>query len=836
MIPLLWTKSAVVRVTLAVIALALGGGAVLATQLATSALRNQAAVAVREAAGTAQYDVVPFGSDGFSLAEVAAVRKLPGVARAVPLLRKADLAELPTGSFRQVVLVVVQGGTVALRPLTLVRGEDPSRRFQVAVSESLAPGMSLATGQTTPGKVALGQHLALTETHGIQHFTVVGIVAPFEAGAPFTQDAVYISAGAARSLFGRGLVVSDIALRLEPGTTRTQLTRELTRTLSGNFTISNSRAVTVDGPLAEVEPVLALVAALGLVMALAVITATLYTVAAEATKQIGLIRLVGAPRSLIVRSFVREAVVIVVVGALAAVGAGYVLATILFHLSNSAQALPAAGVTFSWRGAGEAFLVVLVLGLIAAAAPALRASSVAPLTAIRPPLRPKGRGWWLWALTAAVACGLGAALAFLTGGITGTVVGSVFSYAAAVLFLAPVTPFAIDAVASVVGPLLAAPAVAVSARGRSRQGRRTLAVGLIFVAVAAAVSLAGVSTAALQSGQEWVNRLFVGNYIIVSPTSQSSAIEAQVLGAARRGVGEPRIGEVAPVRFVTARVGHVAVDMAATSVSGYRRSGALQFVAGSRADALAAVAAGRGVILPLELAAELKVHVGSRLRIVTDSGSHWFSVSGLVSHTLPGPSGVETMIVAQQPAVRFFGSQASGFNLIQLRASGNGAARSIHLAGFRYGMETESVAAVRRGVAAGVDHDVGALASLALIAVVIAILAAVTTLVLETRSATRELALLRVVGLSRRAVARSVLGEALAVAVVGVAAGLVGGVAFTGPEVFAASNPELPLPFAVSAPVLLALAGTVLLALLTAAILPARQVARIDPMAALAIE
>lgn len=824
------------RLALAVVALGLGGGAALATELATNAVRSQAALAVRQAAGNAEYDIAPFGHPGFSLSEVAAVRKLPGVSRAAPLLRKADLAELPTGDFRQVVVIVVQSGGVALRPLPVVRGRVPSGEFQVAVSESLTPGISLSTGQSTAGGVGLGQHLALTETRGIHHFTVVGIVAPFAAGAPFTRDAVYVSAGTAAQLFGRGLEVADIAVRLRSGATIVQLQRELARRLSGPFTISNARTPVGGSPVSQLQPLLDLVAVLSLVTALAVIGATVYSVAAESREDIGLVRLVGAPRRLVLRSFAREAAVIVVMGALAAIGVGYLLATVLVQASVSAQAEPAARVTVSWQGAVEAFLLVAVLGMIAAVAPTVRATSGRPLAVLGPSSGPIHRRWRLRAIPATLACGVAGTLAFLSGGRLGVVVGSVLSYAAAVLILSLAAPPMINFVAVPVGHLLAAPVSAVGARWRSRQGRSSLAVGAIFVSVATAVSLAGVSAAALQAGQQWVNRLFVGNYIIVSPTTQSATIEAQVLTAARQAPGRPQVGEVAPVRFLTARVGHVAVALAATSIAAYRQSGALQFVDGTRADALAAVAAGRGVIVPLELTPALKVHVGSRLHLVTASGARWFTVSGVVSHTLPGPSGVETLLVAQGPAIRAFGPEAGGFDLLQLRATGDGANRAIQLAGFKYGMETESVASVGRGVAAGVAHDAGAVTSLALITVVVAILAAVTILVLETRTATRELALLRVVGLSRRAVGRSVIGEALALAMVGVGGGLLGGVALTGPEVLAASTPELPLPYAVSGVAMVALAGAVLLALTTAAIAPARQLAASDPMTALAGE
>ncbi len=835
LIPLLWRRAATARLVLAVIALGLAGGAVLGIQLASAALRNQSERAIQESAGAAQFDIAPFSRPGFSAAEVASVRRLPAVARVSALVKKADLAELPNGGFRQVVLIEVGRGGVALRPLPLLRGRAPSGLLQVAVSESLSPGLAPATGQQAAGAVSLGQRLALTESHGIQHFTVVGVVAASAPGAPFTSDAVYVTSAAGTKLFGAGLTVSDIAVTLRSGSTRTQLTSQLSRVLPSDFTVSNPRSVPGGNPVSELQPLLDAVTALSLMLALALITATLSSVVMESRREIGLVRLAGASRSLILRSFAREALAMAALGGALGVGAGYLLAAALVAGSNPAGQRPTAAVHLDWQWTVGAFLLVVVVGMVAAIAPALEAATVAPLDAVRPPLRRRSR-WLPWALPLIAISTLGAALAFSAGGGAGVVVGAVLAYAAVVLALGLVGSFLVTAIGTWVGTALAAPVAAVAARSRSHPGRTALALGSLFVTVATAAGLAGLSASALQSGGVWVDRLFVGNYLIVSPTPQSSAIESQVLAAAKHGPGHPTVGAVAPVRFVTARVGHVAVSLAATSPQAYQRTGALQFVQGSRRSAMAAVAAGRSVLVPLQLAGELHLHLGSRLRVATSSGAAQFTVAGVVGHTLPGPSGVETILVSQPAAVRDFGSQAAGFDLLQLQVSGGGAARSVDLAGFKYGMETESVAAVRSGVDAGIQHDIAALGALALVGVAIAILAAVNTVVLETREASRDLALLRVVGLSRAAVARAVLGEAVATALVGCGLGIAGGVGLIWPEVKAASSPALPLPFQVSGISLLLLAGAAVAALILAAVIPARQLSKIDPMAALAVE
>jgi len=222
--------------------------------------------------------------------------------------------------------------------------------------------------------------------------------------------------------------------------------------------------------------------------------------------------------------------------------------------------------------------------------------------------------------------------------------------------------------------------------------------------------------------------------------------------------------------------------------------------------------------------------------VVAASGAGRFRVAGVVAHSLPGPAGLESMVISQSAAVRDFGSGAAGFDLLQLAVRGSESERAVKLAAFRYGMESETVVAVRQGVDRAIQHDIAALGALALVGVVIAVLAAVDTVVLETRQAARDLALLRVVGLSRRAVRRAVMGEALATALVGCLLGIAGGIGLTWPELGAASTPALPLPFAISPGVISAVLVAAVAGLLLAAIIPARQLSRLDPVAALAVE
>ncbi|MGC2295927.1 MAG: FtsX-like permease family protein [Candidatus Dormiibacterota bacterium] len=835
MIALLWRRTALARLALGVGALALGGGAVLGTQLTAAALHRQATTAIQERAGSAQYDIQPFASSGFSKPQVESISKLKLVSSASPLEEKADLAELPSHAFRQVLLVAVSSTGAALRPLPLLKGSMPRAIDQVAISQNLSPGRSLSNGALTPGRVGIGQKLTLVETKATGTFRVAGVVSDSGPGAPFTEDAVYITETAANRLFAAGLQVTDVAVRLRPGATVPGLLRELSASVHTQYTISNPRTVPQGDPVGELQPILDGITALSLVLAFAVIGATFSSVVLDRRREVGLLRLAGASRGLIFRSFLREAIAASALGAGAGVGVGYLVAEVLIAISTPAGVSPEPRVQFDLSWTVAAFLLVLLLGVAASTLPALQAARVPALQSIRPTARRGGHGLTL-GLPLMIFGAIAAYYFFDNAGSLGVGLGAACAYISVCGFIVWVGPGLIRGLSVVVGPLLGVPVAAISARGRTQPGRTSLALASLFVSVATATGLVGLSGAALNAGQVWVDHLFVGQYLIVSPVVQSQKVEQQVLTAISKA-GNGTVVAAAPVRFVPGRVGHVAISLAATSATAYAISGALQFVHGNRDQAMTELASGRGVLLPLELADSLHARVGSRINVVTTTGTGAFTVVGVVTHSLPGPSGEESIVVDSGAAKKAFGTAAEGFDLIQLQLRGKGnLQRPVALAAFRYGMEEETVSSVRQGVDLGVQHDIAALSALALVGVVIAILAAIDTVVLGAREGTRDMALLRVVGLSRAATRGAVMGEALATGIVGCLLGLAVGIGLIVPEIHAATSAALPLTFELPVLVIVAVVLAVVLAMLLAAVIPARQLSNLDPVAALNIE
>ena len=136
--------------------------------------------------------------------------------------------------------------------------------------------------------------------------------------------------------------------------------------------------------------------------------------------------------------------------------------------------------------------------------------------------------------------------------------------------------------------------------------------------------------------------------------------------------------------------------------------------------------------------------------------------------------------------------------------------------------------------AAGVDQLVAIFGALLALAVIVSLFGIVNTLVLSTFERTRELGMLRAVGMTRRQMRRMVRHESIITALLGALFGMaVGlGLAAVVTQVFKDSGLEFVVPIGT----LIAFTVVAVVAGILAAVAPARRAARLSPLAALAYE
>ncbi len=128
--------------------------------------------------------------------------------------------------------------------------------------------------------------------------------------------------------------------------------------------------------LPEVQPFTNAVILVGLVITFLVILLSMYTIVLERTREIGILKALGASRWNIVGLLLREALLIAALGCLVGVGASYGVKEVLTNLR------PTMNILISTQWLFQGILLAVIGCLIGSFYPALRAAAADPVTAL----------------------------------------------------------------------------------------------------------------------------------------------------------------------------------------------------------------------------------------------------------------------------------------------------------------------------------------------------------------------------------------------------------------------------------------------------------------------
>jgi len=187
--------------------------------------------------------------------------------------------------------------------------------------------------------------------------------------------------------------------------------------------------------------------------------------------------------------------------------------------------------------------------------------------------------------------------------------------------------------------------------------------------------------------------------------------------------------------------------------------------------------------------------------------------------------------MANDLARTYFGTTADGFDDLVVVTRGSQA--TVEATAASYGMRAVPVSVIESDARDALQHSIGLLLAVAIISVVIAMLAVVNTLLVNARQGTRELALLRAVGLGSRQAMRRVLTEAGMLAGAATLIGIAAGSLIAVPMLQASSTPTFMPGFVFPFETVIVLILVVVLGSIVATIGPARRAVRTSVLSAL---
>ncbi|GAA0953957.1 ABC transporter permease [Nonomuraea longicatena] len=565
-----------------------------------------------------------------------------------------------------------------------------------------------------------------------------------------------------------------------------------------------------------------------MLVAALVIYNTFNILVAQRTREMALLRCIGATRGQVFSSILFESAVVGLLSSLLGLLAGYGLGAGAMAILDAVDAPMAAGVgaTLSPRTIAVALAVGLVVTVGAALLPARGATRVAPIAALRSQVEEQT---FRTGVVRAVFAGL-----FLLAGAGATIAGvmmppgempSLIAVVAggaltflAVLILGPVLVRPLSAaVGWIPGKLFGVPGrLAVDNSGRNPRRAATTTIALtIGVTLMTLISIVTASTRETMTGK--LDDQFPIDYMIMSQ-SQEAGIPPSVGRDLR---AKPEFESVVQIRDATARI-----DGREHFVGTYEGPVRLTPKAGS----LAGFAAGQ-VALSEDMAEELKVRVGGTIEVTTKkAGRVGLKVAAIIDNesyapavTVPGDAFREYFGDVRD--VRVMVNIKDGVAPERARAAVDAATAAFPT------VKVSSSTDVRGQFDEALDMVLMIVTALLGLAILISLLGIANTLSLSVHERTRESALLRALGLTRPQLRRMLSVEALVLgligALVGVALGGVFGWAATQAMINGAVF-SLPVGQVLLFVALSGLAGVV------AAVLPARRAARASIVGSLA--
>jgi putative ABC transport system permease protein len=565
---------------------------------------------------------------------------------------------------------------------------------------------------------------------------------------------------------------------------------------------------------------------------------TLSITVAQRSRELALMRALGATRRQVLRSVVVEALAIGTLASAVGVVAGIGLAKLISGVFSSAGiALPSTSTVFGARTVIVSLAVGVVVTVVAGLGPALRATRVSPVTAMRegadiPPGRIGRRAPLFAGIAAALALGV-LGLGLFGPGIEPEGRLALLAPGALLLFIAValISPRLVPRLASALGrpgARFAGAAGGLARRNAMRNPGRTAATAAALMIGIALVAFSAVLGAGMRESTKGALADQVrADYVIVGQDGWSP-IDPDAAKA------------VADVRGVSVSTGLVqdkarafGDKIAVDGVDEQRIASVFGFDWKDGSDSSYARLASGGAIVTEKFADDHDLSVGDRFQVTAIKGDRLaLSVAGISKPDKFNPLGTGEVTIARSSYDRAFTAERERYAFV----STDGAARPAlekALASFP-DVKLQSKAEFETDQSAWVDDILGVFYVLLGLAVIVSLFGIVNTLALSVLERTRELGMLRAIGMSRRQVRRMIRHESVVTALIGAVLGIAVGLFLAGLATAALSGEGL--RFAVPVGSLVAFTVVAGVAGVLAAMGPARRASRLDVLDALQYE
>jgi putative ABC transport system permease protein len=724
-------------------------------------------------------------------------------------------------------------GDSPFNPLTLTKGAWPGEN-EVVIDESTAGKENFDIGQT----------IGVQANGPVQRLRISGLVRFGSVSTIGGATLAGFSLATAQKLFGEEGKLDAIAVSTRPGVSDQQLLEQIRTVLPPDTQVRSATAQAEEDAeetnefISFLQKFLLAFGGVALFVGSFVIANSLSITIAQRTRELATLRTLGASRRQVLRTIVIEALVIGTIASIVGLFLGLALAVGLMKLLDAfGIELPSGGIVFSLRTIVVSLCVGTLIALLASLRPALRATRIAPIAAVREgAVLPTSR-FARFALPTAAVVGV-VAIALFSYGVFADDVEiktRLFSLVAGVLLLFACVAMVASRVVRPLAYVLGAPgarfggaAGRLARRNAVRNPARTASTAAaVMIGLALITFVAVVGQGFRSSFSSAVDKLFVADYAL---TAGNDALTNKAAEAVR---DTPGVEEVSEIRGAEAKLNGDSVD-----VNGVDENLAevmpMTWVSGS--NRTPAELGRDGAFTGDRYAKDNSLSVGQLLVIRTPTGRTLrLHLEGIWDEP-KGGSPFGGIIMSKETFDRAFADHDNEFTFVNMQGGPtpeNTAKLDQTLAAFP-NAEVETRDEFKNSQLGELDLTLNILYALLGLSVLVSLFGVVNTLVLSVFERTRELGMLRAVGMSRRQVRRMIRYESVVTLLIGASLGIAVGIFLAGLTSLALS--DYGVVFALPFGSLAIFVVVAILAGMLSAILPARRASRLNVLEALQYE
>jgi putative ABC transport system permease protein len=719
-------------------------------------------------------------------------------------------------------------------PVLAGRYLNDSDAASAVISQTLADAFSVDVGGT----------ITLPAASGMTQLTVVGILpADISSG----NEKVLVNLPQAQKMTNEPGKVKLIELDVEAfagQARRAEIQKNIAAALGPNYQVGTLMAGDeMFAALQLGQIALSLFGVLALFMGGFIIFNTFRTIVTERRRDIGMLRALGATRRTVIGTILAEGLLQGLLGSVIGLLLGYLLAAFVLKVAQGPMSqfinLKLGMPVFSPALVGISILLGVGVTVFAGLIPAWNASRITPLEALRPSLvegefkRQTGRGFFV-----GVGIIILTAAAILSGQAALIVPGGILFLVGLVL----VAPVLVRPFAELFGR--------VTAWATVRQGIGNLAQSNLTrqparVAVTASASMIGLAVIVAAGGLvtslsgtlvDMVRYSLGSDYLFIPP---SVALWGSNVGASPSFAESlrqvPGVDAVSTFRFASSNTGGVAVSLLGIDPVTFQQVSGLDFTQGN-ASAYGELASGRNMIVNGAFLLSTGAKVGETVELLMADGRVPYHIVAAGSDLLNAK--VTTAYISQANMKTDFGSTEDVFLQLNLKPGADRAAADAQIKALAYDypqFKVVSGADYFASLKAQMDTAFSAIYIIFVVLAFPSLIAMLNTLTIGVLERTREIGMIRAVGGTRKQVRNMVVVEALLLAAIGAAFGILGGL-YLGYVFVTGIKVLFPMGYYFPASGILAAIAIGLLFGALAAVIPARQAAKMDVVAALRYE